>query len=112
MPLSDHFDGHRFFNPSGPPLQPFTSVPRMLRTHRTPWPRAVLVTQRDAPPRDGVDIVVTFIGHATFLIQTATETILTDPVFSDHAGPFGRFGPRRVRRPAIRLDRLPPVSLI
>ena len=109
---NDHFDGKKFFNPSGPTLQPFTAVPRLLLTQRTRWPRSVSVTQREPPARHGTDIVVTFIGHATFLIQTPTETILTDPVFADHAGPFGRFGPRRVRRPGIAFDRLPPVSVI
>jgi L-ascorbate metabolism protein UlaG (beta-lactamase superfamily) len=108
----DHFDGRKFFNPSGPPLQPFTALPRLLLTRRTPWPRSVPVTQREAPARQGNDIVVTFIGHSTFLIQTPTETILTDPVFAEHAGPLGTFGPRRVRRPGIAFDRLPPVSLI
>lgn len=62
--------------------------------------------------RTGNDIVITFIGHATFLIQTPEQTVLTDPVFADHAGPFGALGPRRVRRPGIAFDRLPPVSLI
>src|SRR5215475_7031493 len=109
---SDHFDGERFFNPSGPKLQPLTAVPRMMQTRRTPWPRSVPVTQREAPVRNGNDIVVSFIGHATFLIQTPTETILTDPVFADRAGPFGVLGPRRARRPGIAFDRLPPVSLI
>jgi L-ascorbate metabolism protein UlaG (beta-lactamase superfamily) len=109
---SDHFDGRKFFNPSGPALQPFTAVPRLLLTPRTPWPRSVEVTQREPPPQPGHDVVVTFIGHATFLIQTPTETILTDPVFADHAGPFGVLGPRRVRQPGIAFDRLPPVSLI
>jgi L-ascorbate metabolism protein UlaG (beta-lactamase superfamily) len=109
---SDHFDGTRFFNPSGPVVQPFTAVPRMLLTPRKPWPRSVRVTQRDPPARTGNDLVVTFIGHSTFLIQTPVETILTDPVFSDRAGPFGAIGPRRVRQPGVALDRLPPVSLI
>jgi L-ascorbate metabolism protein UlaG (beta-lactamase superfamily) len=108
----DHFDGRKFFNPSGPALQPFTALPRLLLTRRTPWPRSVPVTQREAPVRNGNDVVVTFIGHATFLIQTQTETILTDPVFAEHAGPLGRLGPRRVRRPGIVFDRLPRVSLI
>ena len=112
MARSDHFDGGRFFNPAGPALQPLSAVPRLLLSRRTPWPRAVAVAERDPPGQDGADIVVTFVGHSTFLIQTPAETILTDPVFSDHAGPFGRFGPRRVRRPAIPFDRLPPVSLI
>jgi L-ascorbate metabolism protein UlaG (beta-lactamase superfamily) len=109
---SDHFDGARFFNPAGPKLQPITAVPRMLLTRPTPWPRTVPVTQREPPARNGNDIVVSFIGHATFLIQTPAETILTDPVFADRAGPFGVLGPRRVRRPGIAFDRLPPVSLI
>ena len=109
---SDHFDGARFFNPSGPRLQPVTAAPRMLLTRRTPWPRFVPVTQRDPPARIGDDIVVTFVGHATFLIQTAQGTILTDPVFANRAGPFGVLGPRRVRQPGIAFDRLPPVSLI
>jgi L-ascorbate metabolism protein UlaG (beta-lactamase superfamily) len=108
----DHFDGRRFFNPSGPALQPFTALPRLLLTPRTRWPRSVEVAQREPPSRHGHDVIVTFIGHATFLIQTPTETILIDPVFADHAGPFGMFGPRRVRRPGIAFDRLPPVSLI
>src|SRR5215472_5645966 len=108
----DHFDGRKFFNPSGPALQPFTSLPRLLLTRRTPWPRTVPVTQREPPARHGNDIVVTFIGHATFLIQTPTATILTDPVFADHAGPFGLLGPRRVARPGIAFERLPQVSLI
>ena len=109
---SDHFDGARFFNPSGQRPHAVTAVPRMLLTRRTPWPQSVPVTQRDAPARTGDDIVVTFIGHATFLIQTAAGTILTDPVFAGRAGPFGVLGPRRVRRPGIAFDRLPPVSLI
>jgi len=108
----DHFDGRKFFNPSGPALQPFTALPRLLLTRRTPWPRTVPVTQREPPDRHGNDIVVTFIGHATFLIQTQTATIITDPVFADHAGPFGLLGPRRVGRPGITFERLPPVSLI
>jgi L-ascorbate metabolism protein UlaG (beta-lactamase superfamily) len=110
--LDDHFDGRKFFNPSGKALQPFTALPRLLLTPRTRWPRSVPVTQRDAPARQGDQIIVTFVGHATFLIQTPAGTILTDPVFSEHAGPFGLFGPRRVRRPGIALERLPPVSLI
>lgn len=109
---SDHFDGARFFNPSGPKLPPLTAAPRMMLTRRTPWPRSVPVSQREPPVRNGNDIVVSFIGHATFLIQTPAETILTDPVFADRAGPFGVLGPRRVRRPGIAFNRLPRVSLI
>jgi L-ascorbate metabolism protein UlaG (beta-lactamase superfamily) len=109
---SDHFDGRRFFNPTGPPMQPFTSVPRMLLARRIPWPTRVDDVPKPLAARDTATAVVTFIGHATFLIQAAAGNVLTDPMFSERAGPWNVFGPRRVRPPAIALDALPPVSIV
>ena len=37
---------------------------------------------------------------------------ITDPVFTAHAGPFGRLGPPRVRPPAIPLADLPRVDVV
>jgi L-ascorbate metabolism protein UlaG (beta-lactamase superfamily) len=108
---SDHFDGTRFVNPTGPAPQPFTAVPRMLREPKTPWPARLDQPARLPLPRDGADAVVTFIGHSTFLIQTAAGNILTDPMYSERAGPLF-FGPRRVRQPAVRFDDLPPISVV
>jgi L-ascorbate metabolism protein UlaG (beta-lactamase superfamily) len=110
--VSDHFDGRRFFNPASTAEQPLTAVPRMLLERRTPWPRHVDVPLRHPPARAGAAAAVTFIGHATFLIQTAAGNVLTDPMYSDHAGPFNLAGPRRVRRPAVRLEDLPPIALV
>src|SRR5262245_20772367 len=110
--ITDHFDGRRFLNPDGAAGPPFSSVPRMLLERRTPWPARIDEPARQPPPLDGAAAMVTFIGHATFLIQTAAGNILTDPVFSDRAGPWGLVGARRVRRPAISLDALPVVSTI
>jgi L-ascorbate metabolism protein UlaG (beta-lactamase superfamily) len=61
---------------------------------------------------DGADAVVTFIGHATFLIQTAAGNILTDPMYSQRAGPLNVLGPRRVRQPAVGFDDLPPIAMV
>jgi len=108
---SDHFDGQRFFNPTGPALQPLTAAPRMLLTPRVKWPRYVPEVPRQPPPRDTARPVVTFVGHGTFLIQTAAGKILTDPVYSTHASPLNRLGPRRVRPAAIAFDFLPPISI-
>jgi L-ascorbate metabolism protein UlaG (beta-lactamase superfamily) len=112
FPESDHFDGTRFFNPSGPAAQPFSAVPRMLRERRTRWPAHLEDRPRPLPALDGATAVVTFIGHATFLIQTAAGNILTDPMYSDRASPLARIGPRRVRPPAVRFDSLPPISTV
>ena len=102
---SDHFDGRRFFNPTGPELQPFTAVPRMLLMRRARWPSYVPVVPRQLPARDTASAVVTFIGHATFVIQAAAGSILTNPVYSEHAGPWNRLDLVVSGRPRSRSTR-------
>jgi L-ascorbate metabolism protein UlaG (beta-lactamase superfamily) len=109
---SDHFDGTRFANPTGPAVLPFSAVPRMLLERRTPWPTRVDEPPRRPPQLDGAAAVLTFIGHSTFLIQTASGNVLTDPMYSQRAGPLNVFGPRRVRQPAVSFDDLPPISTV
>src|SRR5206468_3779584 len=111
-PKSDHFDGRRFLNPTGLAVQPFTAVPRMLAERRTPWPERIDDPLRRPLPLDGASAIVTFIGHATFLIQTAAANILTDPMYSERAGPWNILGPRRVRQPAVRFEDLPRISIV
>jgi L-ascorbate metabolism protein UlaG (beta-lactamase superfamily) len=86
----------------------------MRTRQRTPWPERLPLAPQPAPPAtvDRGAAAVTFIGHSTFLIRTASTVILTDPVFTPHAGPFGRMGPLRVRPPAIAPSALPPVDLV
>jgi L-ascorbate metabolism protein UlaG (beta-lactamase superfamily) len=110
---SDHFDGVRFLNPGGAAAgRPMSEVPRMLREPRTPWPKRVDQPAVRPPLLDGAAATVTFIGHSTFLIQTAAANILTDPIYSWRAGPFNRIGPRRVRGPAVGFDDLPSISTV
>ena len=108
----DHFDGRRFVNPTGDAGQPFSAVPRMLLERRTPWPAHIEGTPRRPPELDGAAAVVTFVGHATFLIQTVAANFLTDPMYSRRAGPLNVLGPRRVRQPGVRLEDLPPISIV
>ncbi len=116
MPLalkkSDHFDGSRFVNPTGPAGPPFSALPRMLLEGRTPWPARIDQPPHRPPSLDGALAVATFVGHATFLIQTPAGNILTDPMYSQRAGPLNLVGPRRVRQPAIVFDDLPPISTV
>jgi L-ascorbate metabolism protein UlaG (beta-lactamase superfamily) len=112
VPTSNHFDGRRFFNPSGPALQPMSAVPRMLLEGRTPWPSRIDEPTRLPAALEDFAAVITYIGHATLLIQTPAGNILTDPMYSQRAGPFNLLGPRRVRQPAVRFDDLPPISLV
>jgi len=111
---SDHFDGRRFFNPWGANGQPFWRVPKMLLTSRNePWPAAVPVTPSAPPPlRAGDDLVVTFIGHATLLIQAAAGNVITDPVYAQRASPLSFAGPKRARQPGVLFDDLPPIAAV
>jgi L-ascorbate metabolism protein UlaG (beta-lactamase superfamily) len=114
--VSDHCDGARFFNPHAPTGRSLAEVWRWMRTRqRTAWPSSILPAAAPEPPPPRVEpgqMAVTFIGHSTFLIRTASMVMITDPVFTTHAGPFGRLGPRRVRPPAIGLRDLPRVDLV
>lgn len=56
-------------------------------------------------------MLVTWIGHSSVLVQTQGLNILTDPVWSDTAGPFG-IGPRRVAAPGARFEDLPRIDLV
>jgi L-ascorbate metabolism protein UlaG (beta-lactamase superfamily) len=110
--VSDHFDGSHFFNPAAAAPRPFSDVPRMMMAPRATWPARLEVVPRQPPPLGGAAAVCTFIGHSTFLIQTAAGNVLTDPMYSQRAGPFNLVGPRRVRQPAVRFEDLPPISTV
>lgn len=109
---SDHFDGRRFFNPGGANGQPFWLAPSMLLTPRTRWPSKVPVDQKQPPQTGPGDVVVTFIGHASFLLQIGGINLLMDPVYSERASPLSFMGPRRVRAPGVRFDDLPSISCV
>jgi L-ascorbate metabolism protein UlaG (beta-lactamase superfamily) len=110
---SDHFDGTRFFNPTGANGVPVSKVPRMLLSKRTRWPARVPIVQQRPPALTSPDdVVITFIGHSTFLIQTSHGNVLTDPVYAERAGPFGILGPRRARAPGVAFADLPPVAVV
>jgi L-ascorbate metabolism protein UlaG (beta-lactamase superfamily) len=55
---------------------------------------------------------VTWIGHATVLLQLSGVNILTDPHFTERASPFGLLGPKRVVPPALALDELPHIDVV
>ena len=117
-PVSDHFNGTRFFNPDG--IAPGTLMD-FLRwkwsggDRPLPWPKqypSAFAGGRPAERIEGSALRVTMIGHASLLIQTAGLNILTDPVFSPRVSPFSFAGPKRHNPPGIALDDLPPIDLV
>jgi len=55
---------------------------------------------------------MTWIGHATLLIQYDGLNILTDPHFTERASPFKFIGPRRFTPPGLALTDLPRIDLV
>ncbi len=55
---------------------------------------------------------VTWVGHATFLVQIGHTTLLTDPIWSDTASPVSFVGPRRHVAPGIEIEDLPPIDFV
>ncbi|KAJ1654625.1 Protein-lysine N-methyltransferase efm4 [Dispira simplex] len=55
---------------------------------------------------------LTWLGHASFLLQTNGLNILFDPVFSKRCSPFQFIGPARIRPTPCRIDELPPIDIV
>lgn len=118
---SAHFDGQHFFNPDGDgqAALPTRGNPLRLvwgaltgRDGRPGWPDHVPTHPVAPPPRVAGDaMVVTWVGHASVLVQTQGLNILTDPNWSTTTGPFG-IGPTRVAAPGITFDQLPKIDLV
>ena len=53
-----------------------------------------------------------WLGHTTFLIKIDDKIILTDPMFSQRAGPFGWLSPKRYSKTIPSTDKLPVVDVV
>jgi L-ascorbate metabolism protein UlaG (beta-lactamase superfamily) len=114
FPLSDHCNGKNFFNPGMRAERGFLDLLKWKLTSRAaPWPKQVEVARTPLPPAPSSGgIVATWVGHSTFLLRSATATILTDPIFSDRASPVSWAGPRRAAPPGVAFDSVPRVDVV
>jgi N-acyl-phosphatidylethanolamine-hydrolysing phospholipase D len=55
---------------------------------------------------------LTWLGHATVLVQHAGVNFLTDPHLSDYASPIPFMGPKRLIPPALTIDQLPEIDFV
>lgn len=114
-PESTHFDGLRFH------LGPLTRdksrgdlLAWRFGGERAAWPASFPSPHQDHPPQrvEGDAIRVSYVGHASVLIQTHGVNLLIDPVWSERASPFTFAGPRRVNDPGVALEHLPPLDAV
>jgi len=115
-PVSDHFDGVRFFNPRGEPqINGFSSFLRwQAEGGRATWPDADPAGPTDKPPArvEGESLRVSYVGHASLLVQTGGVNLLCDPVWCERASPVQFAGPKRVNPPGIAFEDLPPIDAV
>ncbi|UCO98971.1 MBL fold metallo-hydrolase [Metapseudomonas lalkuanensis] len=115
-PASDNFDGRRFRNLEPKPHKDLRSFLRwqFSREKQAEWlDQPGPVVPPEVPARvEGDELRITYINHATLLIQHLGLNIVTDPVWSQRVSPFSFVGPRRHHPPGLELDQLPPIDLI
>jgi L-ascorbate metabolism protein UlaG (beta-lactamase superfamily) len=111
-PMSDHFDRDRFHNLDDRRRGSFLEWQRT----RQPgfWPEWIDAVPGPAPELrvDGGRVRITFINHATTLIQLDGVNILTDPIWGERTSAVSFAGPKRHRPPGIRFRDLPPIDAV
>ena len=114
-PSSDHFNGQSFAN-TIPMKKGAGDLARFgwgSLTKASTWPDWVEVEQRKIPnERVHNGLSITYVNHASFLIQVDGVNILTDPIYSKRASPFQWAGPKRVHSPGVRFEDLPPIDVV
>ncbi|KAI8901878.1 beta-lactamase superfamily domain-containing protein [Globomyces pollinis-pini] len=55
---------------------------------------------------------LTWLGHASVLLQVNGFNVLTDPVYSERVSPVSFAGPKRYRPPPCSVEDLPPLSAV
>lgn len=108
-----HRDGDgRFFNPWAPREHDWRSLIYWLLAKNSLGAQA-----QEAPPtprvdNDGAQLAgpaargITWVGHASFVVQLGGPPVITDPFFGEYAGPA-----RRVVPPAFGPEKLPAGSV-
>jgi L-ascorbate metabolism protein UlaG (beta-lactamase superfamily) len=116
-PASDHFDGRHFFDPDGAPPKALRELWRWQfdrSRQRAKWPVWAPSPYADTPPPrvDGEGVRFSFVGHASWLIQSAGRNILVDPVWSERVSPVSYAGPKRHNDPGIAFEALPQIDTV
>jgi len=75
-----------------------------------PCPLPVVRPSLEKPPASGLRI--TWLGHATTLVEIDGKRILTDPNFSERSSPSTLVGPKRFHPPPIAIADLPKIDTV
>ncbi len=87
---------------------------RMLFGEEKQKPEDIVEVLKSKPNANSpTDIIRTYyINHSTFLIQASGLNIITDPIYSNKAGPYNLVGTKRLHKPGIDLNDLPNIDIV
>lgn len=85
---------------------------RTLLERREPEAFPVRRTGFPRPRAPAGELHVTWVGHATALVQLGPVNVLTDPMWSRRASPISFLGPVRRVEPGIPARELPPLDAV
>lgn len=113
--ISDHYDGKIFRNQTPVTPHGFLDLLKWKLSFKTEdWPDSIDPDITPSVPNERMmdKMMITFVTHATFLIQVDGVNILTDPVWSKRTSPFSFIGPKMIHSPGIEFDKLPKIDVV
>jgi N-acyl-phosphatidylethanolamine-hydrolysing phospholipase D len=79
----------------------------------TPQVKAdIYFVQKNGKAGVNMQPALTWIGHASMLVQASGINVLTDPIFSERASPVQFAGPKRSYAPGLALKDLPHIDVV
>ena len=112
-PAGPHIDGREFANlVPGEPRNFFALLQGGASLPDDPWPDWFTPPSFAPPATRQHALRVTYINHATALIQINGVNILTDPVYSARVSPIPGIGPARHQPPGVAFEALPHVDVV
>ena len=116
MRRSPQWKDGRFVNPQPLWNDAWGALTAMFHASPEASPRAPVPTETIAPARFAspppTGLRATWLGHSAMLIEIDGRRVLTDPVWSERASPYGWIGPRRWYTPRIALGDLPAIDAV
>jgi L-ascorbate metabolism protein UlaG (beta-lactamase superfamily) len=113
---SPQFQGGKFRNPLPVKNDMWLAMRKWLAGGQNREPQTMLpVVSRnrsdfDTPPPSGTR--VTWLGHASMLVEMGGRRFLTDPVFGERASPSRFVGPRRFFEPPLPVSQMPALDAV
>jgi L-ascorbate metabolism protein UlaG (beta-lactamase superfamily) len=113
---SPHYAGDTFHNTESTrtilPGEIPHVLPALLRHRGVGRPNGVVPLVRTTPAGDAAALAITWLGHATTLLEIDGHYVLTDPVWGERVSPSPTLGPARLHPVPISVQQLPRLDAI